>query len=123
MGRSILGYTICTVSVLALPASAWAGLKKDTPKEVCAYLEKEGFQTSEFKRLSKGLYFASAMKKVGAGESPNTLEYNVEGDQPTRVTKVYLNLNIDDPAGAQAGHAALLTAGGVLVEKATGKKM
>src|SRR5262249_36610929 len=122
MHRPIFRYTVCTAAVLALTASARADLRKDSPKEVCAYLEKEDIKTGPYNQLRKDLYFASGVKKLGMAESSNSLEFNVDGHQPDRGAKVWLNLNVEDPAGAKDGHAALATAGRLLMEKATGRK-
>jgi hypothetical protein len=122
MCRPILKQSLGVLSVLALAATARADLKTDTPKDVCAYLEKEGLRASEYHQASKGHYLATAVKRIGGADSVNLLVYNVDGEEPSRVTKVFLNLEIDDPAGAKAGHEALVSAGLVLVEKATGKK-
>jgi hypothetical protein len=122
MSRVIVHHTICVATALVLSAAAQADLKKDTPKEVCAYLEKEDIKTGPYNQLRKDLYFASGVKKLGMAESSNSLEYNVDGEQPDRVAKVWLNLNVEDPAGAKDGHAALVSAGRLLAEKATGRK-
>lgn len=123
MSQLIHGLALCAAAALTISAGARADLKEDAPKDVCAYLEKEELKAGEFRELSKGHFFASATKKIGGDESRNTLVYNVDGEQATRVTKVFLNLDIEDPAGAKEGHAALAAAGNVLVEKATGKKV
>jgi hypothetical protein len=122
MVRSTLTHSLIALAALALVAAARADLKKDAPKDVCAYLEKEDLKTSEYEEASKGHYVAAAVKRIGGKDSVNLLVYNVDGERPERVTKVWLNLEIDDPAGAKAGHEALVSAGPVLVEKATGKK-
>jgi len=122
MSRMIVPNTLCAAAVLVISTAARADLKKDTPKDVCAYLEKEDIKTGPYNQLRKDLYFASGVKKLGTAESSNSLEYNVDGDKPDRVAKVWLNLNVEDPAGAKDGHTAFASAARLLMEKATGRK-
>jgi hypothetical protein len=123
MVRRPVGIALVAFVALAT-AGARADLRKDAPAVVCAYLKDAGLGAGEYHKIGRDHYFASSPeKRVGAGEPASHLQYNVDGRQPSSVTKVYLNLTVNSEADAKAGHAALLDAGATLVERATGKPL
>lgn len=116
--------------VLGIVASsavvALADLKNDSIKVICAYLENDGHKTGTWKKEIEGddtddAYFACSPKKeIGTGAVASSIAYYVTGKKNS-VEELSLTLNVFNRAESKLLHGQLLSAGSILIKKATGQ--
>jgi hypothetical protein len=102
-------------------------LVSDTPVVVANYLASSGLATRAYKALDPsvpGTFSASSPYQglPSTGAMKNNLAYYCEGTA-TKVTRIYLVLNVNSPADAASAHTALVEAATVLCKAALGKDM
>lgn len=109
------------VLLASIAAPAHAELPKSNPSEVCELLGDIGMQSRGWKAVYDQEYACmSAYKDVNGSDSiPNNIAFYAEGDS-SRVKQVKLVLNVNNPRGAVADHAALLKAANHLSVKLSG---
>lgn len=113
-----------TPLLLLASANCFADLKVSSPSLACALLSGSSLPGGAWRDLEDGTWGCSSeYLDIGSGNPlPNNLAYYVEGGVISP-TQVYLVLNYFKPKSKDAATQALLSASGVLSQKALGAKL